>query len=59
VINAGEQTLADQVVEGLEGEVRIDRAATVTDQEREVMPSRGSPLSITNPTCVRVPSRIR
>ena len=37
VVDAGEQTLADHVVDGLEGEIGIDGAAAVADQQREVM----------------------
>ena len=37
VVDVGQQALADHVVERLEGQVRIDRAAAVADQQREVM----------------------
>jgi hypothetical protein len=37
VLDALEEALMDHVIEGLEGEVRIDGAATVADEEREVM----------------------
>ncbi len=37
VIDVHEQALADHVVERLEGEIRIDRAAAVADERREVM----------------------
>ena len=33
----GQQALADHVVERLEREIRIDRAAAVADEQREVM----------------------
>ena len=37
VLDVHEQALADHVVDRLEGQVRVDRAAAITDQEREVM----------------------
>jgi len=37
VIDVLHQALANHVIERLEGEIRIDGAATITDQEREMM----------------------
>ncbi len=37
VVHAGEQAFADHVLDGLEGEVGIDRADPVADQQREVV----------------------
>ncbi len=37
VVDALEQALADHVVEGLEGEVRVDGAAPVADEQREMV----------------------
>ena len=37
MIDVRQQLLADHVVERLEGEIRIDRAAAVADEQREVM----------------------
>jgi hypothetical protein len=37
VIKAGEQALADHIVEGFEGQIWIDGAATVADQDGEML----------------------
>ncbi len=37
VVDVGQQAVTDHAVDGLEGEVRIDGAAAVTDQQREMM----------------------
>ena len=37
LVDAHQQALTDHVIERLEGEVRIDRAGTVTDEQRHVM----------------------
>ena len=37
VVDVGEQSLADHVIERLEGEVRVDSADAIADQQRKVM----------------------
>ena len=37
VVDAGEQAFLDHLVDGLEGQVRVDRADAVADQQREVV----------------------
>jgi hypothetical protein len=59
VVDAGQQPLADHVVERLEGEVGIDRARAVADEQREVMHLARLAGFQHQPDAVRVPSRIR
>ena len=37
VVEVGQQTLADHVVDGLERDIRVDGAAAVADEQREMM----------------------
>ncbi len=37
MVDVAQQVVADHAVERLEGEVRVDRAGAVADQQREVM----------------------
>ena len=59
VVDVGQQPLADHVVEGLEGEIGIDRAAAVADEQREVMDLARFAGFQHDAARVRVPSRMR
>jgi hypothetical protein len=49
----------DHVLDGLEGQVRVDGAGAVADEQRHVVHLAGVAASTTRPTLVRVFSRTR